>query len=109
MAEGRFPPYQKGPKTVATLGSSDPVRKQDNAFQAETKTPYSYKLSKDPNMPTVTLETNRAGKIGSLDLEKTNKPLRQAFTKEWSNPYQNLGTRWVRPNEFESTPGAFNK
>lgn len=105
-----MPLGQQGPKTVDTLGETYPLKKMDDSYQAETKNPYGFKiLSEGGNGPTISLQTKQSGKIGDAS-SQSGSPLRSAISEPTqSNPEMNQHDQYVKPDQIEHSPGAFNR
>ncbi len=76
-----------------------PVEKVKNALQSETGNPISTKMVSAPNMPTITLEARRPGKMGTMS-PNSGKPLREHYDPVM-NPEVNQRTKFINKSGTE--------
>ena len=101
---------QKGYIPEKKIGAAYPLGVMEGELQRETGNEKGYAVRPQGNsMPTITLEHNPGGKIGTSPADMS-KRLREPITEPTlNNPDVNQHDQYVKPNAFEHSPGAFNR
>lgn len=100
---------QKGQKPESILNSPYPDLVNEHQAQRETNNPYGFKIDLGEKMPEIQFTQKQSGKIGNTPAS-SGKPLRAPMAEPTAqNPETNQHEQFVKPNQFEHSPGAFNK
>ena len=100
---------QKGVQPKSTLTASDPLVQRDAALQKETGNELGFKIKMNGETPDVQFTQKKAGVVGATSFA-SGVPLRQPIAESpVGNPDANLHDQFVKPDQIEHSPGAFNR